>query len=335
MATKIAINGFGRIGRCVYRALDGDDLEIVALNDLTDAATLGHLLKYDSVHGRYKGTVEVGDGALVIDGKTVKVLAERDPAKLPWKDLGVEYVIESTGLFRERSKANAHLEAGAKRVVISAPGKNVDGTFAMGVNADTFDPGKHFIVSNASCTTNCLAPVAKVLDDSFGIEHGLMTTIHSVTNDQRILDLPHKDLRRARAAFESMIPTTTGAAKAVGLVLPQLVGKLNGFAIRVPTRNVSMVDFVARLNKDVTKEEVNAAMVEAASKEPLKGFLDVTEEPIVSIDLTGADASSTVDLALTDVMDKRLVKVVSWYDNEWGYSKRLIDLVRHMVRKSA
>jgi glyceraldehyde 3-phosphate dehydrogenase len=334
LATRIAINGFGRIGRCVMRALTGDDLEVVAINDLTDPVTLAHLLKYDSVHGTWSGTVEAGEGSITVNGKAIRILAERDPAKLPWKDLGVDLVVEATGIFTDRAKAALHLEAGAKRVVVSAPGKGVDGTFAMGVNHEDFDPAKHFVVSNASCTTNCLAPMAKVLDDSFGIAHGLMTTIHSVTNDQRILDLPHKDLRRARAAFESMIPTTTGAAKAVGLVLPRLAGKLNGFAMRVPTKNVSVVDLVATLNTDVTVEEVNAAL-EAAANGPLKGILGVTREPLVSIDFCGNPASSTVDLALTDVMSSRMVKVVSWYDNEWGYSNRVLDLARYIARKSA
>ncbi len=334
MATRIAINGFGRIGRCVMRALTGDDLEVVAINDLTDPVTLAHLLKYDSVHGTWSGSVEAGEGSITVNGKAIRILAERDPAKLPWKDLGVDLVVEATGIFTDRAKAALHLEAGAKRVVVSAPGKGVDGTFAMGVNHEDFDPAKHFVVSNASCTTNCLAPMAKVLDDSFGIAHGLMTTIHSVTNDQRILDLPHKDLRRARAAFESMIPTTTGAAKAVGLVLPRLAGKLNGFAMRVPTKNVSVVDLVATLNTDVTVEEVNAAL-EAAANGPLKGILGVTREPLVSIDFCGNPASSTVDLALTDVMSSRMVKVVSWYDNEWGYSNRVLDLARYIARKSA
>jgi glyceraldehyde 3-phosphate dehydrogenase len=334
LATRIAINGFGRIGRCVMRALTGDDLEVVAINDLTDPVTLAHLLKYDSVHGTWSGTVEAGEGSITVNGKAIRILAERDPAKLPWKDLGVDLVVEATGIFTDRAKAALHLEAGAKRVVVSAPGKGVDGTFAMGVNHEDFDPAKHFVVSNASCTTNCLAPMAKVLDDSFGIAHGLMTTIHSVTNDQRILDLPHKDLRRARAAFESMIPTTTGAAKAVGLVLPRLAGKLNGFAMRVPTKNVSVVDLVATLNTDVTVEEVNAAL-EAAANGPLKGILGVTREPLVSIDFCGNPASSTVDLALTDVMSSRMVKVVSWYDNEWGYSNRVLDLARYIAQKSA
>jgi glyceraldehyde 3-phosphate dehydrogenase len=334
MATRIAINGFGRIGRCVLRALwkrGESNLEVVAINDLTDAETLAHLLKYDSVHGRFGVDVKHGEGSITVDGKVIKVTAERDPAKLPWKDLGVELVIESSGIFTDGKKAKAHIDAGAKRVLISAPGKNVDGTFAMGVNHESYDPAKHFIISNASCTTNCLAPVAKVLHESFGIEHGLMTTIHSVTNDQRILDLPHEDLRRARAGFESMIPTTTGAAKAVGLVLPELNGKLNGFAVRVPTKNVSMVDLVAVLKKDVTVDEVNKALEDAANG-PLKGFLAVSREPLVSIDFNGDAHSSTVDASLTDVMQKRMVKVISWYDNEWGYSNRVVDLANHMVQ---
>ena len=334
MATRIAINGFGRIGRCVFRALEGDDIEVVAVNDLTDPATLAHLLKYDSVHGTFKGDVVTGDGAIVVDGKSIKVLAERDPAKLPWKDLEVDMVVESTGFFRDRAGAGKHLDAGAKRVVISAPGKNVDATFAMGVNHETFDPAKHLVVSNASCTTNCLAPLAKVLDDSFGVNHGLMTTIHAATNDQAILDMPHSDLRRARAAFESMIPTTTGAAAAVGLVLPSLKGKLDGFAVRVPTKNVSMVDLTAVVRKEVTKEEVNQAFRAAAADGPLAGVLGVSDLPLVSIDYNGTPNSSTVDAALTAVMEKRMVKVVSWYDNEWGYSNRVLDLVRYMASKS-
>jgi glyceraldehyde 3-phosphate dehydrogenase len=333
VATRIAINGFGRIGRCVLRAITGDDLDVVAINDITDAPTLAHLLKYDSVHGKFDGTVEAVEGGLVVNGRKIKVTAEKDPGKLPWKDLGVELVVESTGLFTDGPKVKPHLDAGAKRVLISAPAKNVDGTFAMGVNHETYDPSKHFIVSNASCTTNCLAPMAKVLDEVLGIEHGLMTTIHSVTNDQRILDLPHKDLRRARAAFESMIPTSTGAASAIGLVLPNLKGKLNGVAMRVPTKNVSVVDLVVRVKRDTTVDEVNAAMVRAATTAPLQGYLATTDEPLVSTDFNGNPASSTVDLDLTDVMDGRMVKVVGWYDNEWGYSNRVIDLLRYMVKR--
>jgi glyceraldehyde 3-phosphate dehydrogenase len=334
--TRIGINGFGRIGRCVLRALNqttDHSLEVVAINDLTDDNMLAHLLKRDSVHGPYPGTVEVGDNAIIVDGKSIKTMAERDPAKLGWGDLGVDLVIESTGIFTTGEKAKLHLDAGAKRVLLSAPGKNVDATLAYGVNHETFDPAKHKIVSNASCTTNCLAPVAKVLNDSFGIDHGLMTTIHAVTNDQNILDLPHKDYRRSRAAFESMIPTTTGAAQAVGLVLPELAGKLNGFAIRVPTKDVSIVDFVARLNKDVTVDEVNDALRTAAGG-ALKGVLDVCDEPLVSIDFIGNANSSTVDAALTAVMEKRMVKVVAWYDNEWGYSCRMVDVANYMAKKS-
>ncbi len=335
--TRIAINGFGRIGRCVLRALNkstNHNLEVVAINDLTDDAMLAHLLEYDSVHGKYDGTVAQGDNEIIVDGKSIKTLAERDPTKLPWGEMGVDIVIESTGIFTDGEKAKMHVQAGAKRVLISAPGKNVDATLAYGVNHETFDASKHFLVSNASCTTNCLAPVAKVLNDSFGIEHGLMTTIHAVTNDQQILDLPHKDYRRARAAFESMIPTTTGAAKAVGLVLPELAGKLNGFAVRVPTKDVSLVDLVANVGKDVTKEEVNAALV-AAANGPMKGVLGVSDKPLVSIDFIGNANSSTVDSALTDVMEKRMVKVVSWYDNEWGYSSRVVDIANYMAKQSS
>ena len=334
--TRIAINGFGRIGRCILRALRGANaqLEVVAINDLTDAATLAHLLKYDSVHGSFAGDVRVDGDSIVVDGKAIKVFSERDPAKLPWKEHEVALVAECTGFFREGAKAQAHIDAGAKKVIISAPGKNVDGTFAMGVNHQSYDAGQHHIVSNASCTTNCLAPVAKVLNDSFGIEHGLMTTIHAVTNDQRILDLPHSDMRRARAAFESMIPTTTGAAKAVGLVLPELKGKLNGFAIRVPTKNVSVVDLTATLGRTVTEDDVNGAL-KAAAQGPLKGILGFEEKPLVSIDFNGNPHSSTVDAALTQVMEGRMVKVVSWYDNEWGYSNRCVDLMAYMAKKAA
>ena len=336
MPTRIAINGFGRIGRGIFRALaarSGSELQIVAINDLTDNATLAHLLKYDSVHGPFSGTVGTDDDGLVVDGRPVRITAERDPAKLPWKDHEVDMVMECTGLFTDGDKARAHVAAGAKRVIISAPGKgNIDGTFAVGVNHETYDPAKHAVVSNASCTTNCLAPVAKVLDESFGIHHGLMTTIHAVTNDQKILDLPHSDLRRARAAFESMIPTTTGAAKAVGLVLPNLKGKLNGFAVRVPTKNVSLVDLTAVVKTEVTKEAVNEALT-AAADGPLKCILGVSDLPLVSTDFNGNANSSTVDLALTDVMETRMVKVVAWYDNEWGYSNRCIDLAAYMASR--
>lgn len=332
--TRIAINGFGRIGRCVLRALQNcsHNFDVVAINDLTDARTLGHLLKYDSVHGIFAAKVEVGEKSLTVNGDKIDILANPDPSKLPWGELNVDIVFECSGHFTDGDKARAHIKAGAKRVIISAPAKgNVDGTFAVGVNHELYDPEKHFVVSNASCTTNCLAPVAKVLNDSFGIEFGLMTTIHSATNDQRILDLPHSDLRRARAAYESMIPTTTGAAKAVGLVLPELKGKLNGFAVRVPTKNVSMVDLTVMVKKDVTKESVNAALT-AAANGPLKGILDVCVEPLVSIDFNGNPASSTVDAEMTDVMSNRMVKVIAWYDNEWGYSNRVIDLAVHMSK---
>lgn len=334
--TRIAINGFGRIGRCVLRALEQRNdhgLEVVAINDLTEPKTLAHLLKYDTIHGRFKGTVASAEGKMVVNGHDIRVLAEKDPTKLPWKDMGVDIVIESTGRFTDGPKAKAHLDAGAKRVVVSAPGKDVDATFCYGVNHTTFDPAKHFIVSNASCTTNCLAPVAKVLHAKFGVEHGLMTTIHSVTNDQRILDLEHKDLRRARAAYESMIPTTTGAAKAVGLVLPELKGKLNGFAMRVPTMNVSVVDLVATLKVAVTKDQLNAAFKEAADGE-LKGILAVSDEPLVSSDFIGTSVSSTVDMELTEVMAEKMVKVIAWYDNEWGYSERCVDISAYMARQS-
>ena len=333
--TRIAINGFGRIGRCILRALRGTNhaIEIAAINDLTDAATLAHLLKYDSVHGTFAGDVQADGDAIIVDGKPIKVLSERDPSKLPWKEHEVDIVAECTGFFREGAKAQAHIDAGAKKVVISAPGKNVDGTFAMGVNHETYNPAQHNIVSNASCTTNCLAPVAKVLHESFGIEHGLMTTIHAVTNDQRILDLPHSDLRRARAAFESMIPTTTGAAKAVGLVLPELQGKLNGFAIRVPTKNVSVVDLTAVVGKTVTADDVNGAL-KAAANGPLRGVLAVEEKQLVSIDFNGNPHSSSVDASLTQVMQDRMVKVVAWYDNEWGYSNRCVDLMAYMAGKA-
>jgi glyceraldehyde 3-phosphate dehydrogenase len=332
--TRIGINGFGRIGRCVLRAISartGHNLEVVAINDLTDAKTLAHLLKHDSVHGTFDGTVVGGEGKMTVNGKDIRITAEKDPSKLGWKDLGVELVIESSGVFTDGAKAKLHLDAGAKRVLISAPGKGVDATLAMGVNHTTYDKNKHFIFSNASCTTNCLAPVAKVLHETFGIEHGLMTTIHSVTNDQQILDLPHKDLRRARAAFESMIPTSTGAAKAIGEVLPALAGKLNGTSIRVPTKNVSVVDLTVTLSKDVTKEEINKALTEAANG-PLKGIMAVTTEELVSIDFNGDPHSATVDTLLTDVMSKRMAKVVAWYDNEWGYSNRVVDLAAYVVK---
>jgi glyceraldehyde 3-phosphate dehydrogenase len=328
MAVKVGINGFGRIGRNFFRAAYKDPaLEIVAVNDITDAKTLAHLLKYDSVHGRFEEEVGVKDSALVVAGKTVQVLAVKDPSELPWGKLGVEIVIESTGMFTEREGAEKHLKAGAKRVIISAPAKNPDATFVMGVNEKTFDPAKHFILSNASCTTNCLAPVAKVLLDTFGIERGLMTTIHAYTNDQKILDLPHKDLRRARAAGLSMIPTTTGAAKAVALVIPALKGKLDGMAMRVPTSNVSVVDLTAELSKAATAEEINAAMKKAAEG-PLKGILQYVDEPLVSVDFNHTSYSAEFDALSTKVIEGKMVKVLAWYDNEWGYSCRLADLAK-------
>ncbi|MBM7096918.1 MULTISPECIES: type I glyceraldehyde-3-phosphate dehydrogenase [Alteribacter] len=333
MATKIGINGFGRIGRNVFRAaLNNNDVEVVAVNDLTDADMLAHLLQYDSVHGKLDATVEVQGENLVVDGKEIKVLAERDPAKLGWGDLGVEVVIESTGRFTKRADAAKHIEAGAKKVLISAPASDEDLTVVMGVNEESYDADNHHVISNASCTTNCLAPFAKVLNDKFGIRRGMMTTVHSYTNDQQILDLPHKDYRRARAAAENIIPTTTGAAKAVALVLPELKGKLNGGAMRVPTPNVSLVDLVAELDKEVTAEEVNAAFKEAAEGD-LKGVLGYSEEPLVSGDYNGNPESSTVDALSTMVMEGNMVKVISWYDNEWGYSNRLVDLVGYIAKK--
>lgn len=333
MATKVGINGFGRIGRNVFRAaLNNPAVEIVAVNDLTDAKTLAHLLKYDSIHGILDAEIKADGANLVVNGKTIKVLAEREPAKLPWKDLGVTVVVESTGRFTDRDKAAAHLEAGAKKVIISAPAKQEDITIVMGVNEDKYDAAAHHVISNASCTTNCLAPFAKVLHEKFGIKRGLMTTVHSYTNDQQILDLPHKDLRRARAAGVSIIPTTTGAAKAVALVLPELKGKLNGFAMRVPTPNVSVVDLVAELDKTVTAEEINAALKAAAEGE-LKGILAYTDEPLVSKDFNGNPNSSIVDGLSTMVIEGSLVKVVSWYDNEWGYSSRVVDLIAFVAKK--
>jgi glyceraldehyde 3-phosphate dehydrogenase len=333
MATKIGINGFGRIGRNLFRAAFGDSaLDIVAVNDITDARTLAHLLKYDSVHGAFKGTVEAKDQSLVVNGKEIKVLASKDPATLPWKGLGVEVVVESTGRFTDRASAAKHLEAGAKKVIISAPAKDEDITIVLGVNETRYDPAKHHVISNASCTTNCLAPMAKVLMQVCGIKHGLMTTIHSYTNDQSILDLPHKDLRRARAAAMSMIPTSTGAAKAVGLVLPELKGKVHGLAIRVPTPNVSVVDLVIEAERPVTAEAINAALRKAAEGE-LKGILGYTDEPLVSIDFNGNPLSSIVDGISTSVIDGTMVKVLSWYDNEWGYSCRVRDLIKYIASK--
>jgi len=333
MAIRVGINGFGRIGRNFFRTCRGyNDIEIVGINDLTDAKTLAHMLKYDSVHGIFAADVQAKDNSLVVDGKEIKISAEKSPENLPWKALNVDIVIESTGLFTDREKAAKHLDAGANCVIISAPAKEPDVTVCLGINEETLDPAKHKIISNASCTTNCLAPVAKVLHKEFGILRGLMTTVHSYTNDQRILDLPHKDLRRARAAALSMIPSTTGAAKAIGLVLPELKGKLDGFAMRVTTPNVSAVDLVADLNRDVTAEEVNAALKKWAEG-PMKGILQYTEEPLVSIDFNGNSHSSIVDAGLTKVMENRMVKVIAWYDNEWGYSSRLRDLILYIVKK--
>jgi glyceraldehyde 3-phosphate dehydrogenase len=333
MAIRVGINGFGRIGRNFFRASMGrDTIEFVAVNDVTDAHTLAHLLKYDSVGGILDADIQAKDGFLSVNGKAIKVLAERDPAKLPWKDLGVDVVVESTGLFTDRDKASKHLEAGAPCVIISAPARDPDLTVVLGVNEQEYDPARHKIVSNASCTTNCLAPVAKVILDNFGIRHGLMTTIHAYTNDQRILDLPHSDLRRARAAAVSLIPTTTGAATAVALVLPQLKGKLDGLAIRVPTPNVSVVDFVAEVERDTTKAEVNEVLRKAADG-TMQGILQYTEELLVSVDFNKNPHSSIVDATLTYVIDKRLVKVIAWYDNEWGYSCRVRDLIEYIGRR--
>ncbi|MDH4229309.1 MAG: type I glyceraldehyde-3-phosphate dehydrogenase [Nitrospirota bacterium] len=331
MAVRVGINGFGRIGRCVFRAAMGrSDIEIVAINDLTDAKTLAHLLKYDSVHGNLSAEIKPGDGQLTVDGKAVKILAERDPGALPWKALGVDVVVESTGLFTDRDQAARHLTAGARKVLISAPAKKPDLTVVLGVNDKAYDKATHHIVSNASCTTNCLAPVAKVVNDSFGIVHGLVTTVHAYTNDQRLLDLPHSDPRRARAAALSMIPTSTGAAKALGEVLPELKGKLDGMAIRVPTPNVSVVDAVFTLSRAATAEEVNAALKQAASG-PMRGILEVCDEPLVSIDFCGNPLSSIVDGALTKVIGGgTMVKVISWYDNEWGYSNRVVDMLTRL-----
>jgi glyceraldehyde 3-phosphate dehydrogenase len=332
MSIRLGINGFGRIGRTVLRyAVKEKGIEIVAINDLTDAKTLAHLLKYDSVHGIFPGKVEYNDNELIIDGKAIKIMAVRNPEELPWKKEKVDYVLESTGLFTARAKAELHLKAGAKKVIISAPATDEDITVVMGVNHTLYDSKKHNIISNASCTTNCLAPVAKVLQDSFGIEKGLVTTIHSYTNDQNILDLPHKDLRRARAAAMSMIPTTTGAAKAVALVLPELKGKMDGMAIRVPTPNVSIVDLVATLQRSADTEKVNAAL-KKASKGSLKGILGFSEEPLVSIDFNGNPLSSIVDASCTKVLGGNMVKVLSWYDNESGFSKRVIDLINYMSK---
>lgn len=332
MAIRVAINGFGRIGRNVVRAarkMNSKDLDFVAVNDLTDVKTLAHLLKYDSVHGRFGGTVEARDGAIVVDGDEIKVLSEKDPSRLPWKDLGVDIVLESTGHFTDRDGAARHLEAGARKVVISAPGKNEDVTIVLGVNEDKYDPARHSVISNASCTTNCLVPVVKVLLDTFGFERGFMTTVHSYTNDQRILDFPHKDLRRARAAAVSIIPTTTGAARATALVIPEVKGKIDGISLRVPTPDVSVVALAAVVSRATSNDEVNNAFREAA-KGRLRGMLEVSDEPLVSCDYVGNLASSTVDALSTSVVDGTLVNVTSWYDNEMGYSARCVDLVRYV-----
>jgi glyceraldehyde 3-phosphate dehydrogenase len=333
MAVRVGINGFGRIGRNVFRAaVDRNlDIEWVALNDLVDRRTIAHLLKYDSNYGPFKGTVEVTDNGIAVNGKELRVLAERDPAALPWGDLDVDVVIESTGFFTDRENASKHLEAGAKKVVISAPATSPDVTVVLGVNFDeAYDAASHTIISNASCTTNCLAPVAKVLHETVGIKHGLMTTIHAYTADQRLQDMPHKDLRRARAAALSLIPATTGAAKAIGVVIPELNGKLNGFAVRAPVPTGSVVDLTIEAERATSKEEINAALKAAASDGPLKGYLEYTEDPIVSSDIVGNPASSIVDSELTAVVDGTLVKVVAWYDNEWGYSNRVVDLVQKL-----
>jgi glyceraldehyde 3-phosphate dehydrogenase len=325
MSIRVGINGFGRIGRLVLRAARGKDFEIVGINDLTDSKTLGHLLKYDSVHGRYPGEVRAEDGAISVDGKRIPISVERDPAKLPWKKLGATLVIESTGRFSDREGASKHLEAGAERVIISAPAKDPDLTVVLGVNEKEYDPSKHRIVSNASCTTNCLAPPAKILNDEWGIERGWMTTIHAYTNDQVTLDFPHKDLRRARAAGVSMIPTSTGAARAIALVLPALKGKLDGYAMRVPTPNVSVVDLSVQLARPTDANAINAAMKRAADG-PLAGVLEYNDEPCVSVDFLGNPHSSILDAQTTKVMDGTFAKVLAWYDNEWGYSNRVVDL---------
>ncbi len=331
MAIKVGINGFGRIGRLVFKAMQDDaDIEVMAINDITDAKTLAHLLKYDSVHGKYPVSVKADGDTLVAGNRKIKIFAEKDPSNLPWGDLGVEIVIESTGIFRTREKMSLHLKAGARKVVLSAPAKDqMDSTVVMGVNDDTLK-ADHVLVSNASCTTNCLAPVAKVLHDNFGIKRGWMTTIHGYTNDQRLLDLPHSDLRRARAAALNIIPTTTGAAKAVGLVIPELKGKLDGVAMRVPVPDGSLVDLVAELNQNVSEDDINAAMKKTAEGK-MKGFLEYCEDPIVSSDVVGNPHSSVFDSLSTKVMDNNFVKVVSWYDNEWGYSKRTVDVAKKMA----
>lgn len=337
MTIKVGINGFGRIGRLLFRAAieRNADIDFVAINDLADAKTNAHLLKYDSVHGRFNGTVEVKDNTMIVNGKPIKVLAQKDPAQLPWKDLGVYLAVESTGLFTNREGASKHIQAGAKKVLISAPAEKPDATIVLGVNDDTYDPEAHNIISNASCTTNALAPVSKVLSDSFGLEKAFMTTCHSYTNDQRIQDLVHKDLRRARAAALNIIPTSTGAASAIGLVLPSCTGKMNGLALRVPTADVSIVDLTAILSKEVTKEEINAAMKQAAEG-PLKGILEYTEDPIVSSDVLHSTYSSVFDAGATMVLGDKsnFVKILAWYDNEWGFSCRMVELIEMIGKKA-
>lgn len=334
MKVKVGINGFGRIGRNAFKIAQDKDVnyEIVAINDLTTPSTLAHLLKYDSCFGKFKGTVEATDHSIIVNGKEILIYAEKDPENIPWGELGVDVVLESTGIFTKKDGAEKHIKAGAKKVVISAPATDEDITIVLGVNEETYDPSKHHIISNASCTTNCLAPFAKVIDKEFGIKKGLMTTVHSYTNDQRILDLPHSDLRRARAAALSMIPTTTGAAKAVSLVLPQLKGKLNGMALRVPTPTVSIVDIVFELDKSTSAEEVNQVL-KAASENELKGILGYCEEALVSIDFKEDDRSSIIDAKSTMMMGDTMVKVLSWYDNEWGYSNRVVDLINYVINK--
>ena len=329
MAIRVGINGFGRIGRQVVRAAkeQGSDLDFIAVNDLTDTKTLAHLFKYDSVHRTYKGDVRAGEKSVIIDGDEIAVLSEKDPAKLPWKDLGVDIVLESTGRFTDAAQAKAHIAGGARKVIISAPAKGEDITLCMGVNHEKYDPAKHHIISNASCTTNCLVPMVKVVRDRFGFRHGSMTTVHSYTNDQNILDLPHKDLRRARAAAVSMIPTTTGAAKATSLVIPEVKGKIDGIAIRVPTPDVSFVDLVVEVERQTTVDEVNAAFRNAAASGPLKGIVDYTEVELVSVDFIGNPFSCVLDAKSTNVIDGTLVKVCGWYDNEWGYASRCVDVL--------
>ena len=335
MKTKVGINGFGRIGRNAFKiAVEREDcnFEVVAINDLTTPATLAHLLKYDSCFGKFEGTVDATENSIIVNGREIKIYALKDPAEIPWGEIGAEVVLESTGMFTKKSDAAKHISAGAKKVVISAPATEEDLTIVMGVNEEKYDPSQHHVLSNASCTTNCLAPFAKIIDEEFGIQRGLMTTIHSYTNDQKILDLPHKDLRRARAAGISMIPTTTGAAKAVALVLPQLKGKLNGMAIRVPTPAVSLVDIVFEVKRDTTAEEVNSILKNAAETK-LKGILAYTDEPLVSVDFKGDPVSSTIDGLSTMVLEGNMVKILSWYDNEWGYSTRAVDLIEYIISK--